>query len=112
MYIWMNDSGNKLQDSKLHRIGEVASASKLSIRTLRHYDEVGLLEPSGRSEAGYRLYAQGDLEKLQIILFYRTLEFSLDSSRDLMNAMILTAAEPCCSSAGRSAINTASYSRC
>lgn len=70
----------------MYQIGEVATLAKVSIRLLRHYDELGLLVPSGRSEAGYRLYAHGDLQRLQQILFYRTLEFPLDEIQRLMTA--------------------------
>jgi DNA-binding transcriptional MerR regulator len=70
----------------MHKIGEVADLAKVSIRLLRHYDEIGLLVPSGRSEAGYRLYAREDLLRLQQILFYRTLEFPLEEIRKLMTA--------------------------
>ena len=45
------------------RIGEVAKLAHVSVRTLHYYDTVGLLRPSGRSEAGYRLYTAGDLER-------------------------------------------------
>jgi DNA-binding transcriptional MerR regulator len=68
----------------MHQIGEVAELAKVSTRLLRHYDEIGLLVPSGRSEAGYRLYSHADLERLQSILFYRALEFPLDAIRRLM----------------------------
>ena len=70
----------------MHKIGEVAELAKVSIRLLRHYDEIGLLVPSGRSEAGYRLYAHTDLQRLQQILFYRTLEFPLEEIQKLMTA--------------------------
>ena len=70
----------------MYQIGEVATLAKVSIRLLRHYDEIGLLVPSGRSEAGYRLYAHGDLQRLQQILFYRTLEFPLEEIKRLMTA--------------------------
>lgn len=61
-----------------HTVGEVARLAGVSVRTLHHYDEVGLLPPSGRSEAGYRLYAPADLERLRRILFYRELDFTLE----------------------------------
>jgi DNA-binding transcriptional MerR regulator len=61
-----------------HTVGEVARASGVTIRTLHHYEEIGLLVPSGRSHAGYRLYDQADLERLQRILAYRQLGFPLD----------------------------------
>jgi DNA-binding transcriptional MerR regulator len=55
----------------------VAALSGVTIRTLHHYDEIGLLSPGGRSEAGYRVYEGTDLERLQRILFYRELGFTL-----------------------------------
>ena len=56
----------------------------VTVRTLHHYDEIGLLTPSGRSEAGYRRYGDADLERLQRILFYRELGFGLDQIRNVM----------------------------
>jgi DNA-binding transcriptional MerR regulator len=50
----------------------------VSVRTLHHYDEIGLLVPSERSAAGYRLYAADDVERLRRILFYRELDFGLE----------------------------------
>ena len=61
-----------------YTVGKVADLSGVTIRTLHHYDEVGLLSPGGRSEAGYRIYGDSDLERLQRILFYRELGFTLD----------------------------------
>jgi len=58
-------------------VGEVARLSGVSIRTLHHYDEIGLLSPGGRTKAGYRRYASEDLERLQQILCYRSLGFDL-----------------------------------
>jgi MerR family transcriptional regulator, thiopeptide resistance regulator len=65
-------------------IGQVARLARVSVRTLHHYDAVGLLPPSGRSEAGYRLYDQADLERLQQILFFKELGFGL---RDIARIM-------------------------
>ena len=59
-------------------VSQVARLTGVSIRTLHYYDEVGLLRPSGRSEAGYRLYAPADLNRLQQVLFFRELGFSLE----------------------------------
>src|SRR5437868_6970760 len=59
------------------QVSEVARLSGVSVRTLHHYDEIGLLCPSERSEAGYRLYAPADLERLQQVLFFRELDFPL-----------------------------------
>ncbi|HEX5145473.1 MAG TPA: MerR family transcriptional regulator, partial [Conexibacter sp.] len=61
-----------------HTVGEVARMAGVSVRTLHHYDAIGLLPPSGRSESGYRLYSPTDLERLRRILFYRALDFALD----------------------------------
>jgi DNA-binding transcriptional MerR regulator len=65
-------------------IGEAADLSKVSVRTLHHYDEIGLLAPSARSDAGYRLYEPGDLERLHQILVFRELGFSLPDIRQIM----------------------------
>jgi MerR family transcriptional regulator, thiopeptide resistance regulator len=59
-------------------VGQVSRMAGITVRTLHHYDEVGLLSPSGRSRAGYRQYGADDLERLQQILCYRELGFSLD----------------------------------
>jgi DNA-binding transcriptional MerR regulator len=71
-------------DDRRWRIGELAEATGLSVRALRHYDEIGLLSPSDRSEAGYRRYDHADLDRLQRILFYRELGFGLDDIRSVM----------------------------
>jgi DNA-binding transcriptional MerR regulator len=60
-------------------VGEVARLAGVSVRTLHHYDAVGLLQPSSRSGAGYRRYAPSDLERLQEVLLWRRLGFSLDA---------------------------------
>ncbi|GIH07961.1 HTH-type transcriptional activator TipA [Rhizocola hellebori] len=59
-------------------IGKVAELAGVTVRTLHHYDEIGLLSPSQRSATGYRRYDDADLERLQQILYYRELEFSLE----------------------------------
>lgn len=66
-------------------VGEVAKLAHVSVRTLHHYDEVGLLKPSHRSESGYRRYSEMDLDKLQQILVYKELGFSLDAIRKLLS---------------------------
>ena len=60
------------------RVGEVARAAGLPVRTLHHYDEIGLLVPSSRSDAGYRLYSDADLRRLYRILSLREMGFSLE----------------------------------
>jgi MerR family transcriptional regulator, thiopeptide resistance regulator len=59
-------------------VGTLARMAGVTVRTLHHYDEIGLLAPSGRSEAGYRRHTSADVERLQQILFYRQLGFGLD----------------------------------
>jgi DNA-binding transcriptional MerR regulator len=66
-------------------VGEVARLSGVTVRTLHHYDETGLLRPSGRTSGGYRLYDDGDLARLQQILFYRELGFALDDIATLLD---------------------------
>jgi DNA-binding transcriptional MerR regulator len=57
----------------------------VTVRTLHHYDAIGLLRPSGRTQSGYRQYGVADLERLQEILFYRELGFGLDAVTALLN---------------------------
>ncbi|NUS72933.1 MAG: MerR family transcriptional regulator [Corynebacteriales bacterium] len=61
-----------------YAIGTLAELANVTVRTLRHYDQLGLLTPSTRSRAGYRQYGDSDLERLQQILYYRELGFSLE----------------------------------
>jgi MerR family transcriptional regulator, thiopeptide resistance regulator len=68
-----------------YSVGEIARLAGVSVRTLRHYDEIGLLSPAGRSASGYRRYGDEDLPRLQRILFYRELGFALDDITDLVN---------------------------
>jgi DNA-binding transcriptional MerR regulator len=60
------------------RIGEVAARTGLSLRSLRHWDEVGLLRPSGRTDGGYRLYTESDVEKILVIRRMKPLGFTLE----------------------------------
>ncbi|WP_134652227.1 MerR family transcriptional regulator [Streptomyces sp. H23] len=61
-----------------YSVGKVSTFAGVTVRTLHHYDKAGLLSPSDRSPAGYRLYNEADLVRLQQILFYRELGFPLD----------------------------------
>lgn len=61
-----------------YTVGRVARIAGVTVRTLHHYDEIGLLSPSGRSGTGYRRYDEADLDRLQQIMFYRELGFSLE----------------------------------
>jgi MerR family transcriptional regulator, thiopeptide resistance regulator len=65
-------------DGPTYPVGTVARMAGVTVRTLHHYDAIGLLHPTGRAENGYRRYGDADLERLQRILFYRELGFGLD----------------------------------
>lgn len=69
----------------MRTVKEVSEITGVSIRTLRYYDEIGLLQPTELSEAGYRLYDNKALEKLQEILFFRELEIPLSDIRKIMD---------------------------
>jgi MerR family transcriptional regulator, thiopeptide resistance regulator len=67
-----------MQRSAEYTVGDVARMASLTVRTLHHYDEIGLLKPSLRTTAGYRQYGESDLQRLHQILAYRELGFSLE----------------------------------
>lgn len=69
-----------------HTVKAVAELAGVSIRTLHHYDEIGLLRPAAVSPAGYRLYSEADLERLQQVLFFRELDFSLQEIRAMLDS--------------------------
>jgi DNA-binding transcriptional MerR regulator len=69
-----------------YRIGQLARLARVTVRTLRYYDKIGLLRPSGRGANDYRYYVRADLERLQEILFFKALEFSLEEIERLVNA--------------------------
>ena len=66
-------------------VSEVSRLSGASVRALHHYDEIGLLVPSARTAAGYRLYGDADLARLQEILLFRELEIPLDDIATLLS---------------------------
>ncbi len=59
-------------------VKELADLANVTVKTLHHYHKIGLLIPNEISEAGYRYYGQAELERLQQILFFRELDFSLE----------------------------------
>ncbi|MFJ3952071.1 MerR family transcriptional regulator [Streptomyces libani] len=73
-------------DSKHMQIGEVAARTELSLRTIRHYEETGLVVPSARSQGGFRLYTETDVARLLVIRRMKPLGFTLDQMRDLLEA--------------------------
>ncbi|MCN9241744.1 MerR family transcriptional regulator [Streptomyces sp. RY43-2] len=68
-----------------YSVGQVADFAGVTVRTLHHYDDIGLLVPGGRSHAGHRRYSDEDLDRLQRILFYRELGFPLDEVAALLD---------------------------
>ncbi|TFB63068.1 MerR family transcriptional regulator [Cryobacterium sp. Hz7] len=68
-------------------IGELAEKTGLSLRTIRHYDEIGLLKASGRTEGGFRLYTQEDLSRLILIRRMKPLGFSLEEMIELLKVI-------------------------
>ena len=69
------------------QIGEVANRTGLSLRTIRYYEEVGLVIPSARSAGGFRLYTEPDLERLRLIMRMKPLDFSLEEMGDLLTVV-------------------------
>ena len=67
-----------------YAIGELAALASVTVRTLHHYDEIGLLRPSGRTVAGHRRYSGEDLDRLRQILVYRELDFGLDAIASML----------------------------
>jgi DNA-binding transcriptional MerR regulator len=68
------------------QIGEVAARTGLSLRTIRHYEETGLVTPSARSRGGFRLYTQTDVARLVVVRRMKPLGFTLEQMRDLLEA--------------------------
>ena len=67
------------------KVGELAKRTGLTVRTLHHYDEIGLLRPSLHTESGHRLYTAGDVARLQQVLSLRQLGFALEEVRDCLD---------------------------
>lgn len=68
-----------------YSVGQVAELAGVTVRTLHHYGQIGLLEPQERSTAGYRRYSDDDLQRLQHILFYRELGFALEDIATILS---------------------------
>lgn len=66
------------------QIGEAAERTGLSLRTIRYYEEVGLITPSARSHGGFRLYTESDIARLMVVKRMKPLGFALDEMRDLL----------------------------
>lgn len=73
-------------------IGELAELTGLSLRTIRHYDEVGLLPAAARTEGGFRIYTAADLERLLVIRSMKPLGFTLEEMAELLDVVDTLAA--------------------
>jgi DNA-binding transcriptional MerR regulator len=79
------EAGESRGGEQSYAVGQVAALARVTVRTLHHYDEIGLLVPGDRSDAGYRRYSEDDLARLQRILFYRELGFGLDEITKILD---------------------------
>jgi len=68
----------------MHHIGEVARRTAMSLRTVRYYEEVGLVRPSGRSEGGFRLYTEADVQRLLLVRALRPAELANPELAELL----------------------------
>jgi DNA-binding transcriptional MerR regulator len=72
--------------STMH-IGELAERTGLSLRTIRHYDDVGLLPATARTDGGFRVYSEDDFERLMVIKQMKPLGFSLEEMADILTIL-------------------------
>lgn len=70
-----------------YQIGEVADAVGLSLRTIRYYEEIELVEPSGRTEGGFRLYTDSDVERLRLVKALKPLGMPLETMGEILEAV-------------------------
>ena len=71
------------------QIGEVAESVGLSLRTIRYYEEIGLVTPSGRTEGGFRLYTDSDVDRLRLVKALKPVGMSLDTLGELVECVDL-----------------------
>lgn len=76
--------GEQSVEGAVMHIGEVAARTELSLRSLRHWEEVGLLTPSGRTDGGFRLYTESDVDKILVIRRMKPLGFSIEEMKAVM----------------------------
>ncbi len=82
-----SDAGKDAGKGRTMHIGELAERTGLSLRTIRHYDEVGILPATARTEGGFRVYTENDLERLMVIRRMKPLGFSLEEMTDLLSVL-------------------------
>ena len=69
-----------------YSINELSKIAKISTRTLRYYNEIGLLNPKRINSSGYRIYGEYEVDKLQQILFYKSMGFKLENIKNIINS--------------------------
>lgn len=70
-----------------HKIGEVAERTGLSLRTIRYYEEVGLVRPTARTDGGFRLFTDDDVARLEVLMGMKPLGFSLEEMREMVEIL-------------------------
>ncbi|MET2010502.1 MerR family transcriptional regulator [Microbacterium chocolatum] len=80
-------------DAEHRHIGDVAEETALSLRTLRHYDEIGLIVPSARTEGGFRLYTDEDVARIMVVRRMKPLGYSLEEMREVLGVLDRLAAD-------------------
>ncbi len=71
----------------VYQIGEVAERLGMSQRTIRHYDDLGIVKPSARTSGGFRLYTEADVRRFELIRPFRSLGIGLDTARSVLQAI-------------------------
>jgi DNA-binding transcriptional MerR regulator len=74
-------------------VGSVSQRAGVTVRTLHHYDEIGLVVPAGRTESGYRTYGPAEVERLQEVLFFRELGFPLEEIKEVVTSQTYSRAD-------------------
>jgi len=83
----------KTSSTNTMHIGELADRTGLSLRTIRHYDDVGLLPATARTDGGFRVFSEDDFERLMVIKQMKPLGFSLEEMAEILGLLAASAAE-------------------
>lgn len=83
----MDEATEPIKVGQTMHIGDLAEATGLSQRTIRHYDEVGLLPATTRSEGGFRIYTESDLQRMLVIRSMKPLGFTLEEMAELLDTV-------------------------
>ena len=75
--------GDRSEGAGLHQIGEIARRTHLSLRTLRYWEEVGLIRPTGRTAGGFRLYSEDELVRVELVRAMKPADLTIDELREL-----------------------------